>query len=390
MDHPDASKDLSVKNLLFLHPLAHLGGGEVALYDLLTSLDGRRYRAHLVLPCEGPLSQKLRAKNISVSIIPFARGILGRYPPGLTPGAFVQIGRLAKSLPAHLIFINDSYLCLYGGMIARWLAIPSVMASHGWWDVHFIHQELLHRWLGYPILAVSEAVRQSLLQRGLIQAVQVRRMYLGVDTERFRPASKSEAKARLGCDPQEITLTIAARLIPRKGHDVFFEAAKIVMRDFPRLRLLVVGDKIFESFEENDATKRQILGLVERDPELKARTLFLGFRDDMPLVMNATDVLISSAWFETFGVAIAEAMSSCVPVVSTDVGGPNELVADGVTGFLVPPNKPDLVAAKTLEILKNPDLVRRFGEAARARVLEHFSLDRYVANMENFLKTLLS
>lgn len=374
---------------MFLHPLSHLGGGEVALFDLLTWLDPARYRPHLVLPQEGPLAERLRAKNIPVTIIPFQRGLIRGYPPGLTLTGLLRMMNVARRLPAHLVFINDSYLCLYGGIIARRLKIPAVMASHGWWDVHFFHQEILHRWLGYPILAVSNAVRESLLRRGWLDPNKVRCLYLGVDTQKFYPASKVEAKKRLGIDPEEPVLTIAARLIPRKGHDDFFRAASLVAKEFPRLRLLVVGDKIFESFEENDETKRQILSWVERDPALKARTLLLGFREDMPQIMNATDVLISSAWFETFGVAIAEAMASGVPVVSVEVGGPKELVHEGITGFLVPPKRPDLLAQKTLEILKNPSLAARMSDAARLRVLEKFSLDIYVAQMQKIFENLI-
>lgn len=354
-----------------------MGGGETTLYDLLTSLDPERFKPHLVLPAEGPLSKKLVEKNVPVYTFPFPRGFFRGYPPGWSWRAFFKMLRLAQTLPAHLIHVNDSYLCLYAGLLGKLLKVPVLLSSHGWWDVHFLHQELMHRLFGYPLLAVSEAVRQSLLKRGWLKKDRVHRVYLGVDTDRFKPGDKESAKRKLGLPPKETTLTISARFIPRKGHDAFFEAAKIILSRQSNIRLLVVGDAIFESFEENKETKQQILNLVEKDPALKSKTLFLGFREDMPEILAATDILISAAWFETFGVAIAEAMASGVPVVSTDVGGPAELVEEGKTGYLVPPKRPDLITDRTLKLIFSPSLREEMGSRGRERAVSLFSLKSY-------------
>jgi glycosyltransferase involved in cell wall biosynthesis len=86
--------------------------------------------------------------------------------------------------------------------------------------------------------------------------------------------------------------------------------------------------------------------------------------------------------------AVVEAMASGVPVVSTNVGGPAETVVDEETGYLVPPNRPDLIAARVLALLEDAQLRHRMGLAGRTRVVERFGLRRYAKGFSAILESL--
>jgi len=141
-------------------------------------------------------------------------------------------------------------------------------------------------------------------------------------------------------------LTCVARLVPLKGHKHLLTALTKLVREFPHLRCLVVGD-----------------GPSDRDLQELSRTLgldsfvfFLGRRSDVPAILGVTDVFVLPSIQEITPVAITEAQLAGVPVVATDVGGIPELIVNGQTGFLVPPESPDSIAEALRLLLHNPDL----------------------------------
>jgi glycosyltransferase involved in cell wall biosynthesis len=109
---------------------------------------------------------------------------------------------------------------------------------------------------------------------------------------------------------------------------------------------------------------------------------------DPERLLAASDVVVCASRFESFGMVLVEAMASGVPVVSTNVGGPAETIADGETGYLVPPGRPDLIAARVLDLLADADLRQRMGTAGRARAKERFELRRYVEGFSEVIETL--
>jgi glycosyltransferase involved in cell wall biosynthesis len=122
--------------------------------------------------------------------------------------------------------------------------------------------------------------------------------------------------------------------------------------------------------------------MIDREPYSKGRFHVLGQRDDVAPVLAAADVVVCPSDFESFGVVNLEAMASGTPVVSTNNGGPAEVVVDGVTGFLVPPKDPAAIATRVIELLYSDDTRRAFGAAGRLRVNQMFSAD---ATAETFM-----
>lgn len=173
----------------------------------------------------------------------------------------------------------------------------------------------------------------------------------GADIRRFADAEPAELD-------EGTKLLFVGRLDARKGFPVAVDAFGRLAADRPALRLIVVGDG-----PERSAT--DVL-----PPEVRARVTMLGAvpNVDLPPFERACDVYLgTSIGGESFGIVLVEAMAAGLPVVASDVPGYDEVVTDGVEGFLVPPRDPAAVAAAAGTILDDPGLAARFSQAGRAR-----------------------
>jgi len=150
-----------------------------------------------------------------------------------------------------------------------------------------------------------------------------------------------------------------------KDYPTFIRAARKISRSRKDVVFVTVGDG--ETLEAS----RKLAAEVEA-------IKFLGKRKDIVQLVETFDIGVLSTFTEGLSNSIMEYMALSKPVVATDGGGTRELVVDGETGFLVPPENPDALAAKIEYLLDNPDVARRMGEAGEARLRGEFSITRMV------------
>jgi glycosyltransferase involved in cell wall biosynthesis len=124
---------------------------------------------------------------------------------------------------------------------------------------------------------------------------------------------------------------------------------------------------------EQGGAYRQLLEREAAELGMADRVLFAGYRADAPALLRSFDVFALPSTIEGLPLVVLEAMAAGVPVVATPVGGVGELVRDGETGLLVPPEDPDALAAALRRLLAEPETARRLTEAAGAHVAERFS-----------------
>jgi glycosyltransferase involved in cell wall biosynthesis len=201
----------------------------------------------------------------------------------------------------------------------------------------------------------------------------------GIDTEVFAPAPEARVTARAtvgaigrdqGIANEKILVGMVARIDPMKDHDTFLEAAALAARQREDLLFVCVGGGA-PDLEGRLKTKTEELGLARR-------VIWVGERNDLPFFYNAFDlVTLPSAFGEGFPNAVGEAMACGLPCVVSDVGGSANVV--GSTGIVVPARNPAALAEAWIAMLaKLTTSGPAMREAARQRILSHFSLDSLV------------
>ncbi len=284
--------------------------------------------------------------------------------------------RAAREVADWLRRLNADVLCcsgykpdVIGWLAARRPAAPVVAVAHGWTaaTLRVRASEALDRWVMRRVDAVA-CVSEA-------QAVKVRRA--GVPTERspvirnairadfFGPpdSGRREELQKLFPERRERIIAAAGRLSPEKGFDQLIEGAVLVAARDPGVGFVLFG----EGPLRDDLTKR----IAARG--LRAKFVLAGFRPDLESVLPACDLAVSSSHTEGLPVVVLEEMAAGLPVVATAVGGTPEVVEDGVTGWLVPPNDPPALAARITGLLASPEKAQAMGAAGRRRVETHFT-----------------
>ena len=206
-----------------------------------------------------------------------------------------------------------------------------------------------------------------------------------VNTQVFRPVERSLACERVSLPQEPFVVAYIGRMVPRKDvRNVVRAFALLVERctrearmqgtSVPPVELLLVGGETVEP----DATATPEIGVLQqlvRALNITPYVRFAGMRQQGVLhnYYSASDVVVTTPWYEPFGLTPLEGMACGRPVIGSAVGGITYTIADGETGFLVPPRDPQMLADRLYELLVHPELRERMGEAARDRVETEFT-----------------
>src|SRR5262249_1505501 len=228
-------------------------------------------------------------------------------------------------------------------------------------------------------MANSVATKKNLISIG-VRPNQITVVYPPLDLSTFdvtRPAALT--RAAFGVPNSSPCFGIVGLLVPWKGQDIFLRAAKRVFEKVPEAYAFVIGGPHSGSrdYQESLHTKATELGIADR-------LIFTGYRADVPDMLRLLDVVAhASVKPEPFGRVIAEAMAMGRPVVATNAGGPTEIIEDGRTGFLVPPQDDEALAARIITLLQDPAMAERIGEAGRRTVVERFSAESHARGVKD-------
>lgn len=221
-------------------------------------------------------------------------------------------------------------------------------------------------------------------------------VFNGVDARHFSSAPASKDPLALG----EKSLLFVGRVSPEKGVHVLLEAFALVVKQFPRARLDVIGDigecrKDFLVALSDDARVTRLASFYDgrrywshledrlKLPGLGGRVKFHGSMPHSQLVSHYrhADVLVNPSLSEAFGMSLIEAMATETPVVASRVGGMAEIVEDGTTGVLVEPDDAKALADAICRVLSDTGLARSMGRAGRDRVHERFTWTRIAEDL---------
>jgi glycosyltransferase involved in cell wall biosynthesis len=164
-----------------------------------------------------------------------------------------------------------------------------------------------------------------------------------------------------------------ARLVPEKAQHVLLRAARTVAEARPDVRFVFAGE----------GPLKESLQALTGELGLLSQVQFLDFRDDIDRLLAASDVFVLSSVFEGMPVSLLEAMSAGCPSVATRVGGIPQVLRDGETGLLVPPDEPAALAEALLALLNNPERGMAMGDAARQTAVREYDNRAWARKLEN-------
>ena len=352
-----------------------IGGAGRYLLSLLPGGERHGWEQTVYVP-EGPLAEALRADGLC-KVIPM--------PWGERSFSLSLWRWLARNLqPTDLVHTHAS---LAARLIAKSRCTPVVLTRHtlgaalppgglpAW--KRRLHGFVAETWSDATI-AVSEACRQRLLAEGVAED-SIRLIYHGIDTAPYLAAQGSAPQAD-GDTKQGPTIITVARLTPVKGLLHALEAAALLQQAGRNFTWVFVGDG---PQAEELRQRAKALGLEKR-------VHWLGFREDIPALLAASQIFALPSLEEALGLALLEAMASGLPVVASQVGGIPELVQDEEQGLLVPPAAPQELAQALLRLLDDPALAARLGEAGQARLLANFTAQKMWRETDALYREVLS
>ena len=200
--------------------------------------------------------------------------------------------------------------------------------------------------------------------------------------DRFDPTlvGRDQARARLGLSGSAPLLGVVGQITPWKGQaDAIRILARLRAR-WPDAQLVLAGAPKFTNDAaryDNRAYDHELRQLAS-EMGLGADVQFLGEREDTATILRALDVLLVPSWEEPFGKVVLEGMSMELPVVATNMGGPAEIVRDGLDGRLLPPQQPARWADTISVLLEQPALRAAMGRNGRNHVKQSFNRDTYL------------
>lgn len=368
-----------MRRILFVEHIADIiGGGQISLLGLMGELCREQYEPLFAGPDGGSMGRAVREAGIPMAVadFPSLRGT-GGWRAGI---AVWRLWRQLRRERVDLVHANSSRGMFYAGLAGCLARVPVVwhvriVDADGWWD------QLLGC-MAVRVVVISQAVRRRF--SGVREGGKIRVIYNGEKIERYARVRGDAVRQELG-QGAEILVGMVARLTEEKDHQTFLRAAALIAAQLPGTRFLIVGE------DPDPAQIRQReLAQLARELGLEEQVVFAGQRQDVPEVMAALDLLLHCARQEGFGRVLVEAMASGRAIVATAVGGIPEVVVDGETGILVPPQDPEAIARAAVALLRNPERRTTMGLAGQRRVRECFSLEAHVAQMQELYEEVLA
>lgn len=340
---------------------------------MLSAAHGLRERGHdvrLAVPRTAALAARSVETGLPVHAAPF------RADADFI--SFARVFRICRRHRVQAMVLNMDRVLRVGGTAARLAGVPVVLPRRG--SEFPLKGGPLYRFT-YRHVATGMIVNSRATARTLVRGISWRPsgsihvLPNHVDLDRFAcPRPRDAVRGALGLPASAVVAIVVGELTSRKNAGLLIRALPGLGVDAPHV--LIVGQgREEESWRELART----LGVADR-------VHFLGFRRDIPDLLAASDVLVHPARVEGFGYAVAEAMAAGLPVVATNASSLPELVDDGRTGRLFPPDDEPALAEALLPYLRDPALRRQHGAEGRERARREFPLEKRLAELEALLE----
>ncbi len=334
---------------------------------------------------DGPLLDVARAEGFRIVPLPMAR----RLSPAAQVRAFRALLRLIRDERPDIVHAHMPISGLLARLAARLCGVKIIAYTcHG-----FLFNQpapawrrvlaLILEWLAGRITDIYLTVSNE--EAGDARRLHIHRNPIAVGNGRdpavFRPdpIHRREIRRELGVTEDRVVIIAVSRLVRHKGYPELLDA----MRSVPDAELWVVGERLASDHGERlEADFARAAGPDALGPRLRR----LGYRDDIAALLAASDIFVLPSHFEGLPMSVIEAMLTGLPVVASDISGPREQLVEGETGLLVPPGRPDRLAAALSRLVADAVLRARMGEAGRLRACALYDEASVVARTADLLR----
>ena len=337
------------------------------------------------------LDLRLRtARDAGVELVTLP-SLVRRISPLLDLMALISMVRLIRRLRPMIIHTHTSKAGTLGRLAARFCRVPIV--------VHTPHGHLFYgyygptasnlvvrveRWLGRftdALIVLTHIGKMEYLDRMITTPDQVHAIYSGIELSVFRyvPVVSADTRQACGLPTSGRLIGVLGRLVQIKGHRYLIDALPAILKHEPDTSLVFIGEGD-ERGRLVDQAKR--LGVADH-------VRLIGVQTDLAQFIAACDLFVQPSLNEGMGRTVLEAMAVGRPVIASRVGGLPELVDHGITGFLVPPMSPSILAEVICTLLSDQKKIEQMGRAARKRVDHRFSADAMVMAIERLYQAIM-
>lgn len=266
---------------------------------------------------------------------------------------------------------------LEGALVAKLFKIPLIGTHHTFYDHYLKHIRLDYNWMkkfswkccvGFYnfcdlVINPSKALTDALKEKGLKIPTEVIRN--SIDTNFFRPISSIKEKKLIkkSFDIENKSIVYMGRLSYEKSIDKIIKAFALMLEKKPNLKLMLIGD----------GPEKQKLENLAKELNIKEKIIFTGFlyKNELVRALWANDIFLSACKNENMPLSVAQAMAIGLPLVMVKENGLSELINEKVNGFFCKTDDPEDMAKKTLKLLSNSILLKKFSAGSRKMALEY-------------------
>ena len=376
-----------------------IGGSHLCLLGICHNLNPNKFQAVVVFFESNPLIDDFRTTGAEVHILKLAANWV---PPKFIPNFVARVLSFSVNLARVLLVRTAAW-----SLLLRRLKIDIVHINNACGYDHdlmlaarltrkpcLVHERGIQPHIGYRtryfanrvgrIVAISDAVADNLTSQG-IHPERVVRIDDGIDASRFtQHESETVIRTRYGIDADTPTIGIVGNIKTWKGQHIVVDAVGILIREYPRLRCLVIGSVADTDYQQ------ELLSRAKSADIPNSSLIFTGYVPHPADLMRVMDIVIhASVEPEPFGIVLLEAMGCAKPLIATNIGGPREIVVHGETGLLVNPGDHEALARAVSGLLADPVGAKCMGERARVRYYERYTIQKNVAAIEREYLALL-
>jgi len=298
--------------------------------------------------------------------------------------------RLFKKEKPDIVHTHTSKAGILGRLAAWITRVPIIIHTphgHVFWGhfrkifsaIFFIIEKIMEP-MTDRFIALTKGEKKDYLKLALTRKEKIKTIHSGVDVGRFMDIRINvlDKKSMFGIPPDAIVVGTVGWLLPIKGPMVLLKAMEGVWKHYPDIKLVYVGKGELEEGLKDKAAEMNVTDKVH----------FLGWREDIPELMQIMDIFVLPSLNEGMGRVLIEAMASSKPVIGSDVGGVPDLVVPGVNGLLVPPGNAQELSGAILKLIKDKALRKQMGQQGKRRVAQ-FDISNMIDKIDRLYEEML-